>query len=127
MSPYEQLAAVYAAHPQEESFENYVAWYAKIGFVFATPDFFAMGRPVIRAAREESIKDPTHLFATEDCDCWFIHGAAGNLPKMWRILPWPLEWMCWERVVDPLLELRFVRVETLKRLCPPDLQLTSRP
>lgn len=127
MSPYEQIEAVYARHPQEEPFENYVRWHALHGFVFARPDFFAMGRPVVRAAGEEFIRDLATHFPSAACDCWFIHAAAGNMARMWQIMPWPLEWFCWERVADELSELRFVRAETLKRLCPPDLRIATRP
>lgn len=121
MSPYEKIAAAYARHPKEEPFENYVIWHARHGFVFARPDFFAMGRPVVHSARAWDIKDPTHLFASEVCDCWFIFAAAGNMSRMWQIVPWPLRWFAFTRLNDPLAELTIVPTETLTRLCPPDL------
>ena len=120
MSPFEQLEAAYAAHPQEEPFLSYVAHYARHGFVFARPDFFAMGRAVRRSAGPAAIKDPRRLFTREESDCWYIHAAAGAMPNIWQIVPWPLGWVCWTRIHDPLAELTFVPTETLKRLCPPD-------
>lgn len=123
MTPYEKIEARYLEHPQEEPFVNYVAHYARHGFVFARPDFFAMGRPVVRSASPEKIKDPMNLFPSEDCDCWFIHAAAGNMSRMWQIVPWPLGWFAWTRLHDPLAELTIFPTETIKRLCPPDLNI----
>lgn len=119
---YDSLEALYLKTGAEEPFANYVLHHARHGFVYATPDFFVMGRPVNRKAAPELIRDATHAFPREECDAWFIHAAAGNMPKMWSITPWPLGWIGWTRLHDPLSELQFTPTETLKRLCPPDLQ-----
>ena len=120
-SPFAKIEAQYAAHPREEPFVNYLLHYHRHGFVFSRPDFFAMGRPVIRAALPHLILDPKVQFKSEECDCWYVMAAAGNMARMWRIMPWPLEWFSWTRLHDPLAELTFVRTETLIRLCPPDI------
>jgi hypothetical protein len=123
MSPYDKLAEAYARNPQADSFENYVLWLARSGFVFARPDFFAMGRPVVRAAARDLILDVAHLFPSASCDAWFIHAAAGNMSRMWSIMPWELGWIGFTRINDPLSELQFFPTERLKRLCPPDLNI----
>ena len=124
MSPYARIEAEYLKHPKEEPFVNYVEWHARNGFVFARPDFFAMGRPVKRNAPPKEILDPKMLFESQDCDCWYIHAAAGNMARMWQIVPWELPWICWTRLADPLAELTFIKTESLKRLCPPDIYQT---
>lgn len=121
MSPYEKLEAVYARHPKEEPLAKYVEWHLRHGFVFARPDFFAMGRPVSRKAPPAEILNPARLFSTAEIDCWYLHAAAGNMSKMWTILPFPLGWFCFTRAADPLSELVFVESERLRRLCPPDV------
>lgn len=119
---YDALEEIYAKQGAEEPFANYVIEHAKSGFVYSTPDFFVMGRPVLRSAAPELIRDARHVFRREECDAWFIHAAAGNMPKMWAITPWPLGWIGWTRMRDSLDELTFIPTESLKRLCPPDLQ-----
>ena len=121
MTPFEKIEAQYAAHPKEEPFVNYLLHYHRHGFVFSRPDFFAMGRAVIKEAPHAEILDPRHLFKSEDCNCWYIHAAAGNMSRMWAIQPWPMGWFCWTRLHDEQGELTFAPAEVLKRLCPPDL------
>lgn len=121
MSPYAKLEAAYAAHPKEEPLANYVQWHMRHGFVFARPDVFLMGRPVLRSAPPEAVKDPMHLFPSEQCDAWYIHAAAGNMSAMWSLMPWPLGWIGWTRLYDPQSELVFHPVERLIRLCPTSL------
>ena len=108
-------------HPQECPFKAYLDWHMKHGFVFSTPEFFAMGRPVMRYRPEAEITEPTFLFNPEDCDTWYIFALAGNMQKAWSIMPWPLEWIAFERLRGGIRELTFARTETLKRLCPPIL------
>lgn len=121
MTAYEKIERAYQEHPKEEPLENYVRWHLRHGFVFSRPDFFCMGRCVMKEAPADSIRDPMHLFPSEDCNAWYIFAAAGNMARMWQILPWPLGWVCWTRLHDPLSELQFVETERLQRLCPPDI------
>ena len=119
MSPFERASKLYDDHPQAQTFSWYLNWHALHGFVFITPDFFVMGRPVIRAADHENITEPTHLFTHEDCDCWYIHCLAGDMGKSWRVLPWELPWFAFERFRHGKLELCFVPTESMKRHIPP--------
>lgn len=121
MTPFDKIVAHYERHPCEEPFERYLLHYHRAGFVFSRPDFFAMGRPIVKGAPRELILNHGHEFHPPACDCWFVMAAAGDMGRMWSILPWELEWFCWSRIHDPLSELQFFRAETLKRLCPPDL------
>lgn len=123
MTPFEQIEAQYLARPRQEPFFSYIDWHLRHGFVFSRPDFFMMGRPVLRAAPPEMILDPRCLFAREICDTWYLHAAAGNMGQMWAIQPWPLPWFCWTRLHDEQSELIFCSATRLKRLCPPDLSI----
>lgn len=125
MNAYAQIEAAYAANPREETFDNYVRHFHRHGFVFSRPDFFVMGRPVARHAPEDMILDPRERFEGIAKDCWHLFAAAGNMARMWQVVPWELPFFCWSRLSDPLSGLRFVSTETLKRLCPPDLSALS--
>jgi hypothetical protein len=127
MSPYERMCEQYTLHPQACAFTTYLDWHSRHGFVFITPDFFCMGRPVVRSAKPEEICDPTHLFHVEQCDCWYVHAASGDMRKMWRILPWELPWIAFERLRGDKLELAFFLTELLKRHIPPDLSHDAFP
>lgn len=116
MSPFERAAKAHAAssHP-DRSFTADIEAHFVTGFVFSTPDYFIMGRPVFRTGDPKLILDPWHRFPWADCDCWMVWLAAGDLGKAWTILPWPLPWLGFERG----LELRFVPAEAMKRLSLP--------
>jgi hypothetical protein len=123
VSPYDQIAALYGANPQEFTFDFYVAWHHRHGFVFSTPDYFVMGRPVIR----ERIVEMTDVMfeltpeLRRTADTWFVHAMAGDIGKCWQILPWPLGWIAFHRLRGGKKELTLVPSETLRRLCPADL------
>jgi hypothetical protein len=82
------------------------------GFVFSTPTYFIMGRPVPRSADPALIVNPTHTFPREECDTWMIYLLAGDPAPAWDIMPWPLAWFGFER----RNELRFYPVDRIKRL-----------
>ncbi len=113
MTPYEQAMAVYKSEPCARTFEADLALHLEFGFVFNTPEFFIMGRPVKKDAPHGLILDSSYAFVRRECDCWHIHLAAGNLEQAWQILPWQLPWLCFERKN----ELRFVPADRIQRLC----------
>lgn len=115
MSPYEQARAVYFKEPCARTFEADLALHLEFGFVFSTPKFFIIGRPVKRDAPHGLILDPSFSFVRRECDCWHIHLAAGDLEAAWSILPWPLPWLAFERRND----LRFIPADRIHRLCAP--------
>lgn len=118
MSPYQQIQAKYAEFPQEQPFAWYVDWHARHGFVFATPEFFIMGRAVNKAFFEG--RGPIlEAIPIGFADTWYIHAMAGDMQRAWDILPAPLPWLAWERVLDGKRELRFYSAAEVKRLCTP--------
>lgn len=116
MTPHQQIALLYLKHPQLQSFDWYKSWHADHGFVFATPDYFIMGRHVCRAASQAEIAEPTRLFTKEESDCWYVHAMAGDMSAAWDMLPWELPWMAFERLREGRLELQVVELSRMRRL-----------
>ena len=120
MSPFETAADLYRRHPQALPLEGYLMWHLRHGFVYSTPDYFIMGRPVHLCAYPRSlITEHLHIFDQDICDAWYIHLMAGDMSKAWGILPYPLPWLCWERLVGGRREFRvyeFGRVRDLTDL-----------
>ena len=112
MMPVEHAAKVYEGEKCARTFREDLEAHLLNGFVFSRPDFFIMGRPVIKAADPALIVDPWHKFPSAECDCWHIYLFSGNMVRAWAIMPWPLPWFCWERKN----ELRFYSVEAIHRL-----------
>jgi hypothetical protein len=112
MTPFGQAIEAHQRGRGPRSFEEDLVLHLQHGFVFSTPDFFIMGRAVVRTAAPEWILDPANPFAREDCDTWLVYLAAGDLGKAWSILPWPLPWLAFERNND----LRFYELARIRRL-----------
>lgn len=115
MSPLHEAMSVYQKEPCVRTFQEDLWLHLEFGFVFSTPAFFIMGRPVDKDAPHGLILDPSYQFKREECDCWHVYLAAGDLGRAWSILPWPLGWMSFERKN----ELRFVETERIRCLCVP--------
>ena len=111
-TPYEQALVVMQREHEGHSFDHALTWHLLNGFVFSRPDFFVMGRPVIKGADPRLILDPSHHFPSGQCDCWMVYLLAGNQAKAWSVMPWALRWFCWERQK----ELRFYEVARIERL-----------
>ena len=112
MSPFERAAEVYRTEWCRRTLREDLEAHLVGGFVFARPDFFIMGRPVVRTADPALVVDPWHHFPTADCDCWHVYLFAGNMARAWSVMPWPLPWFSWERKN----ELRFGQSEVVLRL-----------
>ena len=121
MSPYERMYAKARELDPSLDWGAVVGWHLQHGFVFARPDLFVMGRPVMRFAPVELILRLDYPFRLYDCDCWYIHSMAGNMAAAWNIMPWELPWIAYERMRDGTRHLTFRRTEDLRRLCPPDI------
>jgi hypothetical protein len=111
MTPVEKAAAVYDRFPTAFTFKRDLEFYLLNGFVFSRPDFFIMGRPVVSTATAEEISGH-HRFSSAACDCWHMYLAAGNLSRMWAMLPWELPLVSFQRGN----ELRFAKLSSMRRL-----------
>ncbi len=115
MIPYEEAKAVYSREPCKRTFDEDVLLHLQFGFIFSTPEFFIMGRPVDSTAPAADVVNPGVSFPPESCDCWHIYLMAGNCGKAWSIMPWHLPLVSWER----RNELRFYSAKEVERLSRP--------
>lgn len=65
------------------------------GYVFSTPELFAMARPVPYGI--ESI-EPHEWWPRASCDAWFIWCGVGDARHLLKLMPFPLPWLGWNRV-----------------------------
>ena len=97
MTPVEQAASVYQSEPCVRSFKEDLEAHLIHGYVFSTPAAFVMGRPVQHDAPVELIINPWHVFPTEQCDCWLVYLAAGDISEIRKFQPYPQKYIAWER------------------------------
>ena len=116
MSPYELMLEFYGRHAPAVDFRTHVEWHFKHGFVYSTPDYFVMGRPVNHEASAEEITNPEKRWKEEECDCWYVHAMCGCVWKAFQIMPWRMPWIAWERLEKPekgLIMMREVRIRSM--------------
>ena len=116
MTPAELAAAVYQQEPCARSFREDLEAHLLHGYVFSTPDVFLMIRPVDRGWRDQIVdptKNPEWIKPWSPPDCWHVYLAAGDIQEMWKFLPYPLEFVSYERSN----RLRIVRFQQFRRLC----------
>jgi len=111
VTPYELAQRVYHWEPCARTFEHDRDWHLMHGFVFSTPEFFAMGRPVVQSAPDAVIVGLNRFPATV-CDAWHIYLVAGDMSKAWGILPWDLPFVTIER----RNVLKRYRLDSIRRL-----------
>lgn len=111
MTPIDLARRVYRLEPCARTFEEDMGWHLNHGFVYSTPDFFVMGRPVKSGAKPEIIVSLERFPATV-CDCWHVYLMAGDMSKAWGILPWELPLVSIER----RNVLKFYRLDSIRRL-----------
>lgn len=110
-TPYAQALALYQGDTRR--FTDELEQHFLFGYVVATPDAFAMARPVLSTWEPSRIADITEVEPLETADAWYIWLMAGKLAVAARWLPVEL----------PLIGLaqrgsaaRFVAWDKLKRL-----------
>lgn len=126
MNPYVAMFEKSKELQPEEDFMKLVSYHLQFGFVYSTPDFFVMGRPVNSEADEALIMNPLHLFPEAEWDCWYCHAMSGDMSKAWEILPFPLGYLAFHRVHAGVRELTIVDIEKLIRLTPRNLDEPKR-
>lgn len=110
MTPLDQLTALYASHSPERLIEHDIWHHLASGFVFSTPYVFAMGRPVCRYSKLESIADISHSYPRVMQNCWFVFAWIGPAQDVLKYLPYDLKWICWARRGKPI---RFYELDTV--------------
>lgn len=84
-TPYAQALALYQGDTRR--FTDELEQHFLFGYVVATPDAFAMARPVLSTWEPSRIADITEVEPLETADAWFIWLLAGKLAVAVRWLP----------------------------------------
>ncbi len=111
MTPYEKALEVYHREPCARTFGEDLALHLMHGFVFSTPEYFVMGRPVKSEAHRSLVVNPGFTWDRQDCDCWHVYLMAGDMGQAWKCLPWRLPLISLER----RNELRFYKLTDVER------------
>lgn len=111
-TPWERARAVYADGKSPRSFEHDLVLHFEHGFVFATPQYFVMGRPVKSSAPTGEILNPEITWPRDECDCWHVWLCiAPDMLTVMRLMPWHLPKVSFERSH----ELRLLEMERIKQ------------
>jgi hypothetical protein len=95
----------------EELFYKVLDLHLMFGYVYASPDYFVMGRPVPKTVSYEDMLDITKTYTLSECDAWCIYFLSGDIKKVWEILPFDLPYIVFERKGSTKIYL----LEKLKR------------
>jgi len=95
MNPYQAARAVYDREPCARTFEEDLELHLLNGYVFSDSTAFLMARPVKHYAGYELICDPSVIH--DNPDCWHLWLFAGNLMDAFRLAPYPLPLVSFER------------------------------
>lgn len=115
MTPVEQVRELYGKSGQGEDWPHDLEAHLLKGYVFGGPGFFCMGRPVVKGAAVELIRDPCHSFPVGECDAWYVAAMAGDMAEAWRHFPYELPWICFDRFGDLRCRMRWCSVTTLRK------------
>jgi hypothetical protein len=97
MHPAQQAANVYEHEPCERTFAEDVEAHLLCGYVISRPDLFVLFRAVDSRADPSDIVNPWVTFDLENCDCWMIYLAAGDMQSIADVLPHELPLVGYER------------------------------
>jgi hypothetical protein len=111
VTPYAQALALYQGDTRR--FTDELEQHFLFGYVVATPDAFAMARPVLSTWEPSRIADIAEVEPLMTADAWYIWLLAGKLSVAVRWLPVELPLIGTARRGSPA---RFVAWEQFKRL-----------
>jgi len=95
MTPVERAAAVYDREPCARTFREDLEAHLLHGFVFSTPSYFIMGRPVDGNSTQKLICNPWVSFPSPDC--WHVYLYSGHLSDAFANIPYILPFVSFER------------------------------
>jgi hypothetical protein len=109
MTPIEKCRMLYTAD-SPRTFEEDVLAHLTHGYLFSTPEYLMMARPVWSAAPQQAINDVWTRFPNQVVDAWYVYafaladdqGLAGLVKKLLRHIPFYLPLIAWERSGHPL-------------------------
>ena len=97
MRPIEWAASVYDREPCARTFTEDLEAHLLHGYVFSSPKYFWMGRPVYVAALESEIVNPWHNTWDKEPDCWHYYLYSGSIAHAVQLTPYKLPWLSFER------------------------------
>lgn len=96
MSPIEEAVSVYQSEPCARPFVKDLEIHLLHGYVFSTPTFFVMGRPVAKWWPQRMIVDPSENPLGRK-NCWHVYLCAGDLLGALSAMPFTLPFTSFER------------------------------
>lgn len=97
MTPFEAAINVYATEPCVRTFSEDLEAHFRHGYVFNTPDYFYMARPVHKGANHHDIVNPYVTYPDHLCDCWHVYLFAGDMTALFAQAPRKFKWASFER------------------------------
>lgn len=109
MTAVEKVMALYTSN-SPRTFEEDLTAHLMHGYVYSTPEYFLMGRPVWHQAPQESINNVWKAFHPVLWDAWYVYafalrddqGLHGLVKKLLTHIPFYLPLIAWERSGGPL-------------------------
>jgi len=109
MSALNKVLMLYTAD-SPRTFEEDLSAHLHHGYVYSTPEYFLMGRPVCSEAPQEAINDVWCAFTPSSWDTWYVYafalreerGLCGLVKKLLTHMPFYLPLIAWERSGDAL-------------------------
>ena len=109
MSPLDKVRLLYT-EKSPRSFEEDLTAHFYHGYVYSTPEYFLMARPVWSGASQENINDVHRAFPPALWDTWYIYafalrddqGLQGLVKNLLTHMPFYLPLVAWERSGEPL-------------------------
>ena len=109
MSPVDKVRMLYTAD-SPRTFEEDLCAHMRTGYVYSTPEYILMGRPVCSQAPQAVINDVWCVFDPSTWDGWYVYafalrddrGLCGLVKKLLTHIPFYLPLVAWERSGEPL-------------------------
>ena len=110
----ETILQLYRKHDNEQQFWLALRWYFDRGYVYSTPQFFALFQPV--NSRTVDVHAPP--FRHENPDAWFVHVLAGDMDAFIASVPYPLPYFGFARSERgrPVRYFPFHRIKNLSKI-----------
>lgn len=115
MTPYEMAIRKWESQPRDGTLEEYEGIYKRKGYLFVSPEFYVMCRPVRKYAPLNHILNDEYVFGPATSDSWYVMLMAGDMAAAIEMMPFELPWMCWVRDTEPSGRLRFCETARLLR------------
>lgn len=109
MTALDKVRSLYTASSPRTFEEDLTAHFAH-GYVFSTPEYFLMARPVWHEASQEAINNVWKAFHPVLWDAWYVYafalrddqGLQGLVKNLLTHMPFYLPLVAWERSGGPL-------------------------